>query len=695
MSWIRALILVCAWIGIVAAQGPPTLQLGTPIERTIAPGQTHVYTVTAEENMLVQITVEQRGIDVVVRIQPPGGKKTAEYDSPNGADGPENVSFVSTGKTPYRIEVTPLNREASGSGKYEIRLIELRQATEEEIKQGKSQEALKARGLALLAELEGVIAELRSPQTRIKAQMQAAGLLWEADEKRALKYVTDAITGFKELISNLDTGSKEYTRIYYPLSSLRYELVQMLKSRQPEMALNFLRSTPQLSDPYGHQRDQASQDAAMQLEIANQIAQKDPKRALEIAREILKTRYTSALTSTIATIRQQNPEMAAELANEVASKIMGEKLLNDSQAASIAVTLIQMSRPIGDQGGSETNGTPRRVALLSEQTRRDLIQKVTTEALSYKPPAPGLYSPERDAAWNMLQGLQQMGPDAEVSMSDRAAAVETRIREFSASINPQMEELQRFHTAINDQNMPLDEVLQTLARAPRDHKDQLYIQLANRVMNNGDMARARQIVNEYVTTPYQRQQALFNLETQETFRAMGKGKIEDALRSVASLSSPQERAQLLSQMANQIGPGQKRAAALLFLEQARALMPASTQAQDATQMQALFEFSKAFARYDSKRAFEILDPLVEQFNEISAAARIMEGFGGEFFDQEELNLQNGSAVANIATHLTGTLSTLALTNFDRARLTADRIRLPELRLRAYLDIAQSTILYSR
>src|SRR5262245_55651979 len=118
MRWIRALILGCAAAGIVAAQtvsqysGTQTLQLNTPIERTIGPGQTHTYQITADENTYVQITVEQRGIDVLVRVNNPGGRKPVEYDSPNGADGPENVSFVTSSKSPYRIEVTPLNADA-------------------------------------------------------------------------------------------------------------------------------------------------------------------------------------------------------------------------------------------------------------------------------------------------------------------------------------------------------------------------------------------------------------------------------------------------------------------------------------------------------------------------------------------------------------------------------------------------------
>ncbi|HEX2268763.1 MAG TPA: hypothetical protein VHH35_04490 [Pyrinomonadaceae bacterium] len=100
MSWIKALILIGLFAGLTAAQilalkneGTP-LQPGTPIERSIAPGSTHQFSVTADENNLVQITVEQRGIDVVIHIYSPSGKKLAEHDSPNGNDGPENVSFV-------------------------------------------------------------------------------------------------------------------------------------------------------------------------------------------------------------------------------------------------------------------------------------------------------------------------------------------------------------------------------------------------------------------------------------------------------------------------------------------------------------------------------------------------------------------------------------------------------------------------
>lgn len=693
MGWIRALILVCASIGVVAAQksSAPTLQLGTPLERTLSAGQSHTFQVVAEENSLVQITIEQRGIDVVVRVHHPLGKKPAEYDSPTGTDGTEDVSFVTASKSPYLIEVTPLGREPVPAGKYKIELTELRPATEQEIKESKSQEALKARGLALLSEIEGTIAEVRLPHTRVKAQMQAALLLWESDDKRALKYFTDAVTGFKELMANIDTASREYNKNYHVIMSLRYEIVQALTTRQPEMALSFLRSMPPLADPYGNQRDLAANEAAMEMEIANQIAVKDPKRTLEIARENLKTRYSSALVHTIATLRQKNPEMAAELAGEVANKMLGENLTNNSQAASLIIGLIQISGPAGDNQGAETNGSSRRTALLSDQQRRELMQKALKEALAFKSPTAIHYTSDRHYAMGLLHGLQSLGAEIDTLENGSSAAVNKKFSELSAINNSMNPGVQEYYDAVNNMNMPVDEVIQVLSKAPQQLREQLFTQLSGRLQNSGDMARARQIVNDHVTTPYQRQQALYNLDLQEMYRAMSKGKIEEALRSVASFPTTQERAQALSQLVTQFGPGHKRATAIVFLDQARALLPPSLQAQDHAQMQALLEIAKAYSRFDAKRAFDIVDPLIDQFNEISAAARGVDGFLGEFYEQEELNLQNGNMIASIATQLSSSLATIALSNFDRAKLAVERIRLPEVRLRAYLDIAQQAI----
>src|SRR5260370_35416105 len=85
------------------------LQVGIPVERTIASGQAHSFTVNLEADQFLRLVVDQRGVDVVVRGFSPAGKNLGEFDSPNGTEGPENVSFVAATTGVYRISAAPLH----------------------------------------------------------------------------------------------------------------------------------------------------------------------------------------------------------------------------------------------------------------------------------------------------------------------------------------------------------------------------------------------------------------------------------------------------------------------------------------------------------------------------------------------------------------------------------------------------------
>jgi hypothetical protein len=325
---------------------------------------------------------------------------------------------------------------------------------------------------------------------------------------------------------------------------------------------------------------------------------------------------------------------------------------------------------------------------LSDQEYKDLFEKTMSEALAYSQP-PGSYSPEKSSAQNILFALKSMPQEETGFAPSSAAVIETRLVELNTSSDPQSARWQKYQQAISAGT--LDESLAEVGRAPRDMRDSLYQQVAQKALSLGDAPRARQIVVDHIPNPVQRQQALANLDQQTIRMYASKGKIESALRGISNLRTPRERANMLSQIVSQIGPGQKRAAALDLLEQARNMVGPATRAESQEQMNALLEIARGFARYDSKRAFEVVEPLLDQFNEMTGAALVLNGFGQEYYEGGELSMENGNSVANFGHHLILTLSGLATGNFDRAKAGADKLERPEVRLIAYLAIAQQAI----
>lgn len=106
------------------------LEIGKAVERELKGGEAHLYAITLNGNSYFNAVVAQRGIDVVV-VSAPGGKPLLEMDSPNGDKGDEPVAFISQRAGLYRLQIKSLEKAAPG-GRYEIRVMEVRAASEKD-----------------------------------------------------------------------------------------------------------------------------------------------------------------------------------------------------------------------------------------------------------------------------------------------------------------------------------------------------------------------------------------------------------------------------------------------------------------------------------------------------------------------------------------------------------------------------------
>ncbi|MBA4122873.1 MAG: tetratricopeptide repeat protein [Acidobacteria bacterium] len=153
------------------------LTLGKPIERQLAGNEAHSYKIALAANQYLHVVVEQRGIDVVVALFAPDGKKIAEVDSPNGTQGEEPISIVAEAAGSYRLEVRSPEAKVA-AGRYQVKVEELRTANLQDKNQFAAQQAY-AEGKQL--ESEGSAGSLRKALDKY----QEALPLWHAVNDRA------------------------------------------------------------------------------------------------------------------------------------------------------------------------------------------------------------------------------------------------------------------------------------------------------------------------------------------------------------------------------------------------------------------------------------------------------------------------------------------------------------------------------
>lgn len=107
------------------------LDPGTPIERELAGGESHLYRIMLNAGEYLHVRVEQRGIDVVVALRGPEGTQLTEMDGLSVMVGEEDLSWEAASGGSYILEVRARLKAAS-PGRYEVRVEKLPSATGKE-----------------------------------------------------------------------------------------------------------------------------------------------------------------------------------------------------------------------------------------------------------------------------------------------------------------------------------------------------------------------------------------------------------------------------------------------------------------------------------------------------------------------------------------------------------------------------------
>jgi len=205
-GWLPVVLLAAGCIVGLLAQESALLEPGKTIESQLAGRQSHEYHFAVQAGQYVNISIEQRTINVAIACIGPDGKDLFMADSFDIGDT-ENAELIGDASGTYRLRLTSSEPQAP-IGHYEVTLRDIKPATEQHkmriagarafsqaitlSRLGTREALLKAIGY-----FEDAVARWRAAQDLVEAArtLYTIGLTYIeiGDQQQALKYMSEAL----------------------------------------------------------------------------------------------------------------------------------------------------------------------------------------------------------------------------------------------------------------------------------------------------------------------------------------------------------------------------------------------------------------------------------------------------------------------------------------------------------------------
>lgn len=547
----------------------------------------------------------------------------------------------------------------------------------------KAHKELESKALALLDESINETRALKLAENRIHLETNAAAALWPHDKERARALFNAAKDEMAAFMGSIETDDPQYYNLVQWAAQLRGATMQTIAQYDPKLALDFMHATPQPPPPpqYG-QYQQPDPEVQLETSLAQQIAAQDPQQALRMAEEVLSKGFSSNLTSVLEQMRQKDPEAATKLAGEIISKLRTAKFASDYEATNLTSYILQVTRPPveNNQPNIAELPDPRHIKV-DEQSRRDLINTFLTTTLT----TTATHAPQGNA-YNLLSSLQQLMPEIEKYAPAQAAVVKRRFDEYEQQTNPQAKMWRQYQDVM--QHGTLDALLEAAAKAPPEMRGQLYQTAAWKAFNETGAERARQIISDDIENAQQRAQLLKEFDQQLFWRVAQQGNIEQARELLSHVKSTDERVSMLINL-SRLASSNKPEVARQLLEEAWNLV--GGRSRNPQQFNEQLQIAQAYTSFAPTRAFEIIEADIDQLNELIAAAAILDGFGQNSFENDELKVFSGYNWTGMLQQCGEELAALSHTDFDRARSDADRFQRNEARLLVRVAVVRGAL----
>ncbi|HEX5085965.1 MAG TPA: hypothetical protein VFY40_28355 [Blastocatellia bacterium] len=571
-------------------------------------------------------------------------------------------------------------------------------ATPQQQQEGKSQsedKELENKALALLDQVVGEAMSLRLVENRIYVLTTAADLFWKHNEDRARALLGEAVNQFMAInqpsptqaSSQGEPGGLQALQAISARMELRTQLLQTIAAKDSRMALDFLRSSrlPDAGKLLGGKGSSPDFEKDFEMQLAARIAENDPGAALQIAEESLKQGINHQVYEIWANLLNKDPKAAAKLSGEIISAIKSVDASKDYQAIYIVTSMLAQLR--SQMRPSGQNAKDAQSPQEAREMFRDLLDLMVSTALKVTA-AQLLDIQEQGRARDLLTQVQVFLPEIEKYLPARAQAARTKLTQFDKAFYRQPETQAAFEDM---ENKSPDDLIAMAAKSQEENRDMLYSQAVMKLIEQGDTARARQIVKDFLPNDGSQESLFAVIDMKETERAIKESRLEDARKNISRLGSNQERAMALIELAVKAEAEKDQKSQRELLKEAGELL--GDQVETRRQVEAQLALATASLNVDRDRAFEILGSTIDRLNTIlNAVATITKFDQGTFNVQAPPNVMDGEMLmnageyANITNNLDQQLLAFARKDIDRTVAVLRRWDVNEVRLAISLTL---------
>lgn len=569
-------------------------------------------------------------------------------------------------------------------------------------KEREQRRELEKKTLSLLDDIASEASGLKLSQNRSFIQSTAADLLWKRNEKRARSLFWEALNGlglattvaFEEkaekdpakdsqakvsLAKAQNTDAARSQREYFELRSARRALVLLAARHDAQLALDMLRAAPLPSPPPQFKADSRFNDEKeLEQEIANEATAHDPKKALQIAREVLAKGLTNQLIQLVQRLNLQNPETATEFAGEIIDKLQTVNLATDSDAQWIAGDLLLISRaPKTTTADDSKARLVWRHLTLSDDQKRKLVELLTDVVLSATAPP------------NMLESHAELLPEFEQFAPDHAARFKLKLVQSNRTLTREQKDWATYNSLFR--NGTPEEMVKAGAAVGDNQRQALDSQAVIFAVLRNRADTLREFIVNQVDDESRRKNLLDALDAEQLSGAVNQAKTDELRKLLPLIRLKEQRGRAMAELAMLLEKNGEHNKALELLDEARTLVKVDLGSE--TQSRALLTVLFAYAMVDPPKAFAMIEPIIDRANDNISKLLLLDKIvsSGVVRNGEIILNASGEPVEFVILKYGPGAMALAKADFMRTKALADRFQRPELRLYARLLLAHSII----